>query len=50
MQELRAHLAAEITRLCSVAKQDELPVSQVMDLYGLEVRVRCVWRLVELNI
>ncbi|TKS91347.1 Myosin phosphatase [Collichthys lucidus] len=35
-QELSAHLAAEITRLCSLAKQDELPLSQKMDAYEME--------------
>lgn len=39
VQELSAHLAAEITRLCSLAKQDELPLSQKMDAYEMEVRL-----------
>lgn len=39
MQELSGHLAAEITRLCSLAKQDELPLSQGMDVYEMEVSV-----------
>lgn len=38
MQELSSHLAAEITRLCSLAKQDELPLSQEMCVYEMEVR------------
>ncbi|XP_010747848.3 myosin phosphatase Rho-interacting protein isoform X3 [Larimichthys crocea] len=39
-QELSAHLAAEITRLCSLAKQDELPLSQKMDAYEMEITLR----------
>uniref|UniRef100_A0A3Q4H3G7 Myosin phosphatase Rho interacting protein n=1 Tax=Neolamprologus brichardi TaxID=32507 RepID=A0A3Q4H3G7_NEOBR len=36
-QELSGHLAAEITRLCTLAKQDALPLSQGMDVYEMEV-------------
>ncbi|KAG7504699.1 myosin phosphatase Rho-interacting protein-like [Solea senegalensis] len=39
-QELSGHLAAEITRLCSLAKHDELPLSQRMDVYELEITLR----------
>uniref|UniRef100_A0A672YAD9 Myosin phosphatase Rho interacting protein n=1 Tax=Sphaeramia orbicularis TaxID=375764 RepID=A0A672YAD9_9TELE len=39
-QELSGHLAAEITRLCSLAKQDELPLSQGMDVYEMEITLR----------
>ncbi|XP_047428451.1 myosin phosphatase Rho-interacting protein-like [Mugil cephalus] len=39
-QELSSHLAAEITRLCSLAKQDALPLSQGMDMYELEITLR----------
>lgn len=39
LQELSGHLAAEITRLCSQAKRDELPLSQGMDAYEMEVSV-----------
>ena len=39
VQELSGHLAAEITRLCSLAKQDELPLTQGMDVYEMEVSV-----------
>uniref|UniRef100_A0A3Q3R7T1 PH domain-containing protein n=1 Tax=Monopterus albus TaxID=43700 RepID=A0A3Q3R7T1_MONAL len=39
-QELSGHLAAEITRLCSLAKQHELPLSQGMDAYELEITLR----------
>ncbi|XP_035037349.2 myosin phosphatase Rho-interacting protein isoform X2 [Hippoglossus stenolepis] len=39
-QELSSHLAAEITRLCSLAKQDELPFSQGMDIYEMEITLR----------
>lgn len=37
MQELSGHLAAEITRLCSLAKQDALQLNQGMDVYEMEV-------------
>lgn len=37
VQELSGHLAAEITRLCSLAKQDDLPLTQGMDIYEMEV-------------
>uniref|UniRef100_A0A8C9Y2E5 Myosin phosphatase Rho interacting protein n=1 Tax=Sander lucioperca TaxID=283035 RepID=A0A8C9Y2E5_SANLU len=39
-QELSGHLAAEITRLCSLAKQDALPHSQGMDVYEMEITLR----------
>ncbi|CAK6968874.1 myosin phosphatase Rho-interacting protein-like [Scomber scombrus] len=39
-QELSGHLAAEITRLCSLAKQDALPLSQGMDAYEMEITLR----------
>ncbi|XP_071321106.1 myosin phosphatase Rho-interacting protein-like [Trachinotus anak] len=39
-QELSGHLAAEITRLCSLAKQDDLPLSQGMDVYEMEITLR----------
>ncbi|GAA6222069.1 myosin phosphatase Rho-interacting protein-like [Lates japonicus] len=39
-QELSGHLAAEITRLCSLAKQDDLPFSQGMDVYEMEITLR----------
>ncbi|XP_070703743.1 myosin-10-like [Pempheris klunzingeri] len=39
-QELSGHLAAEITRLCSLAKQDTLPLSQGMDVYEMEITLR----------
>ncbi|XP_028267427.1 myosin phosphatase Rho-interacting protein-like isoform X2 [Parambassis ranga] len=39
-QELSGHLAAEITRLCSLARQDALPLSQGMDVYELEITLR----------
>ncbi|CAJ1075900.1 myosin phosphatase Rho-interacting protein-like [Xyrichtys novacula] len=39
-QELSAHLAAEITRLCSQAKQDDLLVCQRMDVYEMEITLR----------
>ncbi|XP_008292033.1 myosin phosphatase Rho-interacting protein-like isoform X2 [Stegastes partitus] len=39
-QELSGHLAAEITRLCSLAKQDDLPLSQGMDMYEMEITLR----------
>ncbi|KAK1877295.1 Myosin phosphatase Rho-interacting protein [Dissostichus eleginoides] len=39
-QELSSHLAAEITRLCSLAKQDALPLSQGMDRYEMEITLR----------
>ncbi|XP_069381253.1 myosin phosphatase Rho-interacting protein-like isoform X2 [Paralichthys olivaceus] len=39
-QELSGHLAAEITRLCSLAKQDELPFRQGMDIYEMEITLR----------
>uniref|UniRef100_A0A8C5HRP6 Myosin phosphatase Rho-interacting protein-like n=1 Tax=Gouania willdenowi TaxID=441366 RepID=A0A8C5HRP6_GOUWI len=39
-QELSGHLAAEITRLCSLAKQDALPLSQRMDVYEMEIMLR----------
>ncbi|XP_047214579.1 myosin phosphatase Rho-interacting protein-like isoform X1 [Girardinichthys multiradiatus] len=39
-QELSGHLAAEITRLCSLAKQDQLPLGQKMDLYEMEITLR----------
>lgn len=37
VQELSSHLAAEITRLCSLAKQDDLPLNQEMCVYEMEV-------------
>ena len=37
VQELSGHLAAEITRLCSLAKQDALQLNQGMDVYEMEV-------------
>uniref|UniRef100_A0A667YTK2 Myosin phosphatase Rho interacting protein n=1 Tax=Myripristis murdjan TaxID=586833 RepID=A0A667YTK2_9TELE len=39
-QELSSHLAAEITRLCSLAKQDAPPLSQGMDVYEMEITLR----------
>ncbi|XP_075999422.1 uncharacterized protein LOC142992763 [Genypterus blacodes] len=39
-QELSGHLAAEITRLCSLAKQDVRPLGQGMDVYELEITLR----------
>uniref|UniRef100_I3JTH3 Myosin phosphatase Rho-interacting protein n=1 Tax=Oreochromis niloticus TaxID=8128 RepID=I3JTH3_ORENI len=39
-QELSGHLAAEITRLCTLAKQDALPLSQGMDVYEMEITLR----------
>ncbi|XP_041830759.1 myosin phosphatase Rho-interacting protein-like [Melanotaenia boesemani] len=36
-QELSGHLATEVTRLCSLAKQDTLPLSQEKDLYEMEI-------------
>ncbi|XP_074551919.1 uncharacterized protein LOC141809021 isoform X2 [Halichoeres trimaculatus] len=39
-QELSAHLAAEITRLCSQVKQDDLSLSQTMDVYEMEITLR----------
>ncbi|XP_034751276.1 myosin phosphatase Rho-interacting protein-like [Etheostoma cragini] len=39
-QELSGHLAAEITRLCSLAKQDALPHSPGMDVYEMEITLR----------
>uniref|UniRef100_A0A665TMD6 Myosin phosphatase Rho interacting protein n=1 Tax=Echeneis naucrates TaxID=173247 RepID=A0A665TMD6_ECHNA len=39
-QELSSHLAAEITRLCCLAKQDDLPLSQGMDIYEMEITLR----------
>ncbi|XP_029293975.1 myosin phosphatase Rho-interacting protein-like [Cottoperca gobio] len=39
-QELSGHLAAEITRLCSLAKQDALPLSRGMDQYEMEITLR----------
>ncbi|KAM4531821.1 uncharacterized protein PAE49_023955 isoform 2-T2 [Odontesthes bonariensis] len=39
-QELSGHLAAEITRLCSLAKQDALPLSQKMGVYEMEITLR----------
>ncbi|KAM4598616.1 uncharacterized protein ACJ7VT_022070 [Polymixia lowei] len=39
-QELSGHLAAEITRLCSLAQRDALPLSQGMDVYELEITLR----------
>ncbi|XP_038563122.1 myosin phosphatase Rho-interacting protein-like [Micropterus salmoides] len=39
-QELSGHLAAEITRLCSLAKPDALPLSQRMDVYEMEITLR----------
>ncbi|KAM3598790.1 uncharacterized protein V6R79_022619 [Siganus canaliculatus] len=39
-QELSGHLAAEITRLCSLAKQDALPLNQEMDVYEMEITLR----------
>uniref|UniRef100_A0A3Q1GWX2 Uncharacterized protein n=1 Tax=Acanthochromis polyacanthus TaxID=80966 RepID=A0A3Q1GWX2_9TELE len=39
-QELSGHLAAEITRLCSLAKQDDLPLGQGMDVYEMEITLR----------
>ncbi|XP_026181532.1 myosin phosphatase Rho-interacting protein-like isoform X2 [Mastacembelus armatus] len=39
-QELNGHLAAEITRLCSLAKHDNLPPSQGMDVYEMEITLR----------
>uniref|UniRef100_A0A673WGH4 Uncharacterized LOC115170694 n=1 Tax=Salmo trutta TaxID=8032 RepID=A0A673WGH4_SALTR len=39
-QELSGHLAAEITRLCSLAKQNAFPLSQERDVYELEISLR----------
>ncbi|XP_040919281.1 myosin phosphatase Rho-interacting protein-like isoform X2 [Toxotes jaculatrix] len=39
-QEVSGHLAAEITRLCSLAKQDDLLLSQGMDVYEMEITLR----------
>ncbi|XP_052362906.1 uncharacterized protein LOC118364674 isoform X2 [Oncorhynchus keta] len=39
-QELSGHLAAEITRLCSLVKQDTFPLSQERDVYELEISLR----------
>uniref|UniRef100_A0A1A7XN87 Zgc:175222 n=4 Tax=Iconisemion striatum TaxID=60296 RepID=A0A1A7XN87_9TELE len=39
-QELSAHLAAEITKLCSMAKRDALQLSQGMDVYEMEITLR----------
>ncbi|KAM6965935.1 uncharacterized protein LKV04_018443 [Tautogolabrus adspersus] len=39
-QELSAHLAAEINRLCSQVKQDNLPGSQKMEEYEMEITLR----------
>ncbi|XP_071752207.2 uncharacterized protein LOC139909143 isoform X1 [Centroberyx gerrardi] len=39
-QELSAHLAAEITRLCSRAKQDAPPLCQGTDVYQMEITLR----------
>ncbi|XP_056143613.1 myosin phosphatase Rho-interacting protein-like [Lampris incognitus] len=39
-QELSGHLAAEITRLCSRAKQDAPHISQGMDVYEMEITLR----------
>lgn len=39
-QELSGHLAAEITRLCSLAKQDQLPLGHTMDAYEMEIMLR----------
>ncbi|XP_064866319.1 myosin phosphatase Rho-interacting protein-like isoform X2 [Oncorhynchus nerka] len=39
-QELSGHLAAEITRLCSLAKQDAFPLSQERNVYELEISLR----------
>ncbi|KAK2833014.1 hypothetical protein Q5P01_016903 [Channa striata] len=39
-QELSGHLAAEITRLCSLAKQDDLLLTQGMDVYEMEITLR----------
>ncbi|XP_067333081.1 myosin phosphatase Rho-interacting protein-like isoform X2 [Channa argus] len=39
-QELSGHLAAEITRLCSLAKQDDQPLTQGMDAYEMEITLR----------
>uniref|UniRef100_A0A8C2X5F4 PH domain-containing protein n=1 Tax=Cyclopterus lumpus TaxID=8103 RepID=A0A8C2X5F4_CYCLU len=39
-QELSGHLAAEITRLCSLAKEDALPLSQGMGAYEMEITLR----------
>lgn len=44
-QELSGHLTTEITRLCSLAKQDALQLSQEMDVYELEVRKVTKWIL-----
>lgn len=43
VQELSSHLAAEITRLCTLAKQDALPLSQGMDVYEMEVSSATAW-------
>ncbi|KAF7665595.1 hypothetical protein LDENG_00135620 [Lucifuga dentata] len=39
-QELSGHLSAEISRLCSLAKQDVLPLSQGTDVYEMEIMLR----------
>uniref|UniRef100_A0A1A8LQ70 Zgc:175222 n=4 Tax=Nothobranchius TaxID=28779 RepID=A0A1A8LQ70_9TELE len=39
-QELSAHLAEEITKLCSMAKRNTLTVSQGMDVYEMEITLR----------
>ncbi|XP_041634539.1 myosin phosphatase Rho-interacting protein-like isoform X2 [Cheilinus undulatus] len=39
-QELSAHLAAEISRLCSQVKQDDLQLGQRMDVYEMEITLR----------
>ncbi|XP_023205304.1 myosin phosphatase Rho-interacting protein-like isoform X1 [Xiphophorus maculatus] len=39
-QELSRHLAAEITRLCSVAQQEQPPRGQTGDSYEVEVTLR----------
>lgn len=43
VQELSGYLAAEITRLCTLAKQDALPLSQGMDVYEMEVSSATAW-------
>lgn len=48
IQELSGHLAAEITRLCSLAKQDALQLNQGMDAYEMEVSlvfIRSSWEM-----
>nr|CAG5930995.1 unnamed protein product [Menidia menidia] len=39
-QELSGHLAAEITRLCSLAKRDELPLGLEMDAFEMAITLR----------